>query len=111
MCSSAISAGFTYERLDRAFRHLVDGAELVALQKNRYWQQEDGLSLDAGPFVAALEYASCKVATVIGKPEKAFFEAALGGAQARSAPGGDGRGRCGGGRGRGEGGGPPGLPR
>lgn len=70
--------GFTYERLDRAFRHLVDGAELVALQKNRYWQKEDGLSLDAGPFVAALEYASGKEATVVGKPEKAFFEAALG---------------------------------
>lgn len=31
-----------------------------------------------GPFVAALEYASGKVATVIGKPEKAFFEAAPG---------------------------------
>jgi len=24
------------------------------LQKNRYWQKEDGFSLDAGPFVAAL---------------------------------------------------------
>ncbi len=69
--------GFTYERLDRAFQHLVYGAELVALQKNRYWQKGDGLSLDAGPFVAALEYASGKEASVVGKPEKAFFEAAL----------------------------------
>ncbi len=69
--------GFTYERLDAAFGYLMDGAQLVALQKNRYWQREDGLSLDAGPFVAALEYASGKSATVVGKPEKAFFEAAL----------------------------------
>jgi HAD superfamily hydrolase (TIGR01458 family) len=73
-----LGAGFTYERLDRAFRHLMDGAKLVALQKNRYWQKEDGPSLDAGPFVAALEYASGKEATVVGKPEKAFYEAALG---------------------------------
>lgn len=69
--------GFTYERLDAAFRHLMDGAELVALQKNRYWQTPDGLSLDAGPFVAALEYASGKSATVVGKPERGFFGLAL----------------------------------
>ena len=72
-----LGEGFTYARLDAAFRHLMEGAELVALQKNRYWEREDGLSLDAGPFVAALEYASGKTALVIGKPEPAFFEAAL----------------------------------
>jgi hypothetical protein len=36
----------------------MDGAELIALQKNRFWQLADGLSLDVGPFVAALEYAT-----------------------------------------------------
>jgi HAD superfamily hydrolase (TIGR01458 family) len=55
----------------------VDGAQLLALQKNRYWRREDGLSLDAGPFVAALEYASGRSATVVGKPEREFFELAL----------------------------------
>ena len=69
--------GFDYTRLNRAFRLLMDGAGLVALQRNRFWQEADGLSLDAGPFVAALEYASGKTATVVGKPEPAFFEAAL----------------------------------
>lgn len=69
--------GFTYERLDAAFRHLMDGAGLVALQKNRYWQTSEGLSLDVGPLVAALEYASGKTATVVGKPERGFFELAL----------------------------------
>jgi HAD superfamily hydrolase (TIGR01458 family) len=69
---------FTYGRLDTAFRHLVAGAELIALSKNRYWQTVGGeLSLDAGPFVAALEYASGKSAIGIGKPERAFFELAL----------------------------------
>ena len=69
--------GFTYERLNSAFRHLMEGAELLALQKNRYWQTDVGLSLDAGPFVAALEYASGKRASVVGKPEPDFFRLAL----------------------------------
>jgi HAD superfamily hydrolase (TIGR01458 family) len=73
-----LGQGFTYGRLDAAFRHLVAGAELIALSKNRYWQTAGGeLSLDAGPFVAALEYASGKRATCVGKPERAFFELAL----------------------------------
>jgi phospholysine phosphohistidine inorganic pyrophosphate phosphatase len=72
-----LGEGFTYARLDAAFRRLMSGAKLAALQKNRYWERADGLSLDAGPFVAALEYASGKTATVIGKPEAPFFEAAL----------------------------------
>jgi HAD superfamily hydrolase (TIGR01458 family) len=72
-----LGTGFTYDRLNAAFRLLADGAELLALQKNRYWRKENGLSLDAGPFVAALEYASGKNATVVGKPEKDFFRLAL----------------------------------
>src|SRR5215203_5764428 len=69
--------GFTYERLNPAFRHLMEGAELLALQKNRYWQTDAGLALDAGPFVAALEFASGKNASVVGKPEREFFRLAL----------------------------------
>jgi HAD superfamily hydrolase (TIGR01458 family) len=68
---------FTYDRLNAAFRCLMDGAELIALQRNRYWRKKDGLALDAGPFVTALEYASGKTATVVGKPEKSFFLLAL----------------------------------
>ncbi|MDQ3252247.1 MAG: TIGR01458 family HAD-type hydrolase [Actinomycetota bacterium] len=72
-----LGEGFTYARLDAAFRCLMQGAELVALQKNRYWQNKGGLSLDAGPFVAALEYASGKSSVVVGKPEESFFRIAL----------------------------------
>lgn len=72
-----LGQGFTYDRLNTAFRFLVDGAELLALQKNRYWRTEDGLSLDAGPFVAALEYASGESATIVGKPEVGFFRLAV----------------------------------
>jgi HAD superfamily hydrolase (TIGR01458 family) len=75
--------GWTFERLNRAFRQLLGGAVLVAIQKNRYWKTGEGLSLDAGPFVAALEYAVGTEATVVGKPSAAFFEGA---ARALDAP-------------------------
>ncbi|WP_244500869.1 HAD hydrolase-like protein, partial [Methyloceanibacter marginalis] len=41
-------------------------------------QGDDGkLSLDAGAFVTALEYATGKEATVLGKPSPDFFSSAL----------------------------------
>ena len=72
-----LGESWDYEVLNRAFRRLMDGAELIALQKNRYWETSDGLSLDAGPFVASLEYATGRDAEVMGKPSPAFFELAL----------------------------------
>ncbi len=69
--------GFTYERLNEAFRLIMDGAPLIALARNRYFRQPDGLTLDAGAFVAALEYAAEVEATVLGKPTRGFFDAAL----------------------------------
>jgi HAD superfamily hydrolase (TIGR01458 family) len=66
-----------YEVLNQAFRRLMEGADLIALQRNRYWETAEGLSLDAGPFVAALEYAVGREAEVVGKPSPAFYELAL----------------------------------
>lgn len=75
--------GMTYARLNRAFRLLLGGAELVTLGRNRYWRGEEGLMLDAGPFAAALESASGKIATLAGKPSREFFEAAMASAGGR----------------------------
>jgi HAD superfamily hydrolase (TIGR01458 family) len=72
-----LGEAFRYDVLNRAFRAVSAGAELVALQKNRYWLREDGLSLDVGPFVAALEYATRREAIVMGKPSRAFFDLVL----------------------------------
>lgn len=73
-------AQWTFDGLNGAFRQLMDASQplLVALGMTRYWQAEDGLRLDTGPFVAALEYASGRKATILGKPAPAFFDAALG---------------------------------
>ena len=70
---------WTFSELNRAFRLLMDNPKsvLVALGMTRYWQASDGLRLDVGPFVKALEYASGHTAIVLGKPSIDFFEAAL----------------------------------
>lgn len=77
-----LGPGFTFERLNEAFLWLgggaAAGAGLIALHKNRFWHAGgEGMVLDAGPFVAALEYATGVVAEVVGKPSPAFFELAL----------------------------------
>jgi len=75
---------FTFDRLNKAFRLVMDGAEIIALEKDRYWMGADGLYLSAGPFVYALEYATGTLADVVGKPSSDFFEMAL--AELRASP-------------------------
>ena len=67
---------FTYDRMNAAYRELSKGAPLLALAYNRVFQDADGtLSLDAGAFVNALEFASGTKAVLLGKPSKDFFAA------------------------------------
>lgn len=68
---------FSYENLNKAFRTLLGGAKLLAVANNRYFKDNDNeLSMDAGCFVSALEYASGQKAEVIGKPSKEFYHLA-----------------------------------
>lgn len=64
---------FTFENMNRAFNVLIEGGGLYALGRNRFFRGEKGFELDAGPFVAALEYAAEVDATLIGKPARDFF--------------------------------------
>jgi len=68
---------WNFEILNRAFNQLMSGAELIAFSADRYWAKPDGLVLDCGPFVKALEYASGKTAAVCGKPSAEFYRGAL----------------------------------
>ncbi|MDX8490943.1 TIGR01458 family HAD-type hydrolase [Mesorhizobium sp. VK22B] len=71
---------FDHASLNRAFRELVAGADFLALAVNRTFKDSDGLlSLDAGAFVAALEFASGRSPVVLGKPSPDFFLSALAG--------------------------------
>ena len=67
-----------YRTLNRAFRLLHNNprAQLIALGMTRYWLAPGGISLDVAPFVAALEHATGRQATVLGKPAKPFYHAA-----------------------------------
>ena len=67
----------TYEAMNSAFRMLMDGAVLLATHANLYWRTTEGLQLDSGAYVRALEIATGKQAIILGKPDHAFFEQAL----------------------------------
>lgn len=68
---------WTHGVMQAAFEHLMAGAALVALSRDRYWLRDGRLTLDAGAFVAGLEYASGRPAAVAGKPGPRFFAAAV----------------------------------
>ena len=68
---------WSYALMQEAFDYLKDGAILIALSRDRYWLRGSKLALDAGPFVAGLEFAVGRSAKVAGKPSAAFYGAAL----------------------------------
>lgn len=68
---------FTFDRLNAAFRLLMQGLPLIAMARNRYFQEADGPTIDLGAFVAALEFAAGTRAEIVGKPAPPFFHAAL----------------------------------
>jgi len=72
-----IGAAWSYALLNRAFRQLMNGAQLVAMHKNKFFEASNGLNLDIGAFVAGLEYVTGDEARIIGKPSREFFQLGL----------------------------------
>jgi phospholysine phosphohistidine inorganic pyrophosphate phosphatase len=68
---------WTYALMQEAFSYVLGGAQLIALSRDRYWRRGDEIALDAGPFVAGLEYATSRSAILAGKPSPEFFRAAV----------------------------------
>ncbi|GMQ86420.1 MAG: HAD-IIA family hydrolase [Acidimicrobiia bacterium] len=75
---------FSYDALNRAFDRLSGGAALVVMHRNLAWRTADGMQLDSGGYVTALEAATGVRATVAGKPAPVFFASGL---QALGLPG------------------------
>ncbi|XP_061561409.1 phospholysine phosphohistidine inorganic pyrophosphate phosphatase [Phycodurus eques] len=70
---------FSYANLNEAFRVLIglEKPTLFSLGKGKYYKETDGLKLDVGVYMKALEYACDVEAEVIGKPSAAFFRSVL----------------------------------
>jgi len=66
-----------FQMMNEIFYKVYNGVELVAMHKNKFWYPQGKLSLDAGAFINALEYASGKTAILIGKPSPIYFQSAL----------------------------------
>ena len=67
----------SFDNLNRAFRLIRGGAELIGMHKNRWWLTPAGPTLDSGAFVAGLEFAAETKARILGKPSPAFFRQAV----------------------------------
>ena len=72
-----LDRGLTYEKLDRAARLARNGARIVAAHGSRLYMYRTGPAMATGPIVKAIEYASGKRATVVGKPSPLMFRIAL----------------------------------
>ena len=68
---------YTHQQLNRAFELLLGGAAFVAMHRNLYWRTANGLELDTGAYVTALEAAVGRSPVVVGKPSPAFFAAGV----------------------------------
>jgi len=63
----------TWDNLNRAFRLIRNGAELIGMHKNRWWLTPDGPTIDSGAYVAGLEFSAGVKARIVGKPAREFF--------------------------------------
>jgi len=72
-----IGNAMNYDLMNKVFKFVMSGSELISLQKNRFHRDADGLQIDPGSFVAGLEYSTGKQARIIGKPSRQFFNLAV----------------------------------
>jgi HAD superfamily hydrolase (TIGR01458 family) len=67
----------TFDNLNRAFRLIRNGAELIGMHQNPWWLTADGPTLDSGAFVAGLAFAAETRPRILGKPAASFFTVAV----------------------------------
>lgn len=65
--------GLNYAALNRAFQLCKQGATLIGIGMNKYFKDETGLMLDAGPFIRAIAWAADTQPVIMGKPSQVFF--------------------------------------
>ena len=66
-----------YQSLNEIFQMCHAGMPLIGIGMNKYFKDENGLQLDAGPFIRAIEWAAGVDAIIMGKPNLIFFQAVV----------------------------------
>ncbi len=66
-----------YRALRTAARAVTAGAEMLAAGRDRTFPTDGGIAPGTGAIVAALEYATERTASIVGKPDPRIFRAAL----------------------------------
>jgi len=66
-----------FGEIDIARRLVEQGAQVVALHRDATWPDGSVIRTGLGPIVAALESVIESPVTIIGKPQRTFFDAAL----------------------------------
>ncbi|MHA2181576.1 MAG: HAD-IIA family hydrolase, partial [Promethearchaeota archaeon] len=65
-------------RLNQAFKYVINGAKLLGTQGNKYFLDRDGEPvIDTGSFVQMISYAANVDPIIFGKPSKEYFIQAL----------------------------------
>jgi HAD superfamily hydrolase (TIGR01458 family) len=73
-----IGKAWDFEILNNIFKKVLSGTDFIAMHKNKFWNTpKDGLLLDAGSFIKAIEFAVGREALLIGKPSPLYFQSAL----------------------------------
>lgn len=68
---------FTYDLLNRVLRALWNGAGFIAMQADPYDLGQEGPTINVGGWLALLERASGRQATLVGKPSPICYRMAL----------------------------------
>jgi len=74
----AFDRTITYEKINKGYRFIMEGAELIATHPDDLCPTEDFYDVDIGPFIRMFEDMCDVKAVVIGKPNRLMLEMAAG---------------------------------
>ncbi|MCL1904814.1 MAG: HAD-IIA family hydrolase [Methanomassiliicoccaceae archaeon] len=72
----SFDTSMTYEKMNNAYRFLMNGSAFIATHPDDLCPTEDGYDIDIGPFIRFFESMTGTKATVIGKPNPLMTEMA-----------------------------------
>ena len=72
----AFDKTITYEKINNAYHHILNGSRFVATHPDDLCPTESGYDVDIGPFIRFFESMTGKKAEIIGKPNRKMTEMA-----------------------------------